>query len=195
MRARTLGFSFACALALGASALGCAKTSSNTTAAQLTPEQAALFEQGVDFIGKIEGLAGRWREDWDRDLQTRVQNSDLIAVVTVRAVRTDTDPEKRVTHRLVTHVDRVLLGSAPGDELELLAREDAAGYASIDQSVSRLPEQQFVAFVKWYEANEQREARFHLSPGSEDVLTQTEAQVSLIKPQDQQSERVIIHTN
>jgi hypothetical protein len=184
----------AAVLAAGA---GCKGSSQKTTTpTQLTTEDAALFEQGVDFIAKLEGLEGRWREDWERDLQGRVQRADLVAVVTVRTLRTDTDPERRVTHRVVAHVDRVIRGQAPTSELELAVREGAAGFASVDQAVGRLPQQTLVAYVKWVMGElGEPVAHFHLSPASEEVVAATEGWVARIKEHGAAGERVIVHTH
>lgn len=176
--------------------LGCAGSKpTNTTPQQLSAEDARLFEQGVDFIAKLDGLDGRWRDEWDRDLHQRVAASDLVAVVTVRTLRTDTDPEKRVTHRIVAHVDRPILGTPPSEEIELPVREGAAGFASVDQAAPRLPEQQFVAYVKWLMGEAGRPvAYFHLSPASEPVVAMTEASATQLSP-DKPGDRVIVHTH
>lgn len=194
---RALALGLCATLSWGA---GCSKgtTGPSTTAAQLSAEHAQLFEQGVDFIAKLDGLDGRWREDWERDLQRRVEAADLVAEVVVRTLRTDTDPEQRVTHRIVVHVDRVIRGQEPSSELELAVREGALGFASVDQAVRRLPEQRFVAFVKWARGEEAFEPvpYFHLSPASEQVLAETEGWVTRLQEQaGAPSARVIVHTH
>jgi hypothetical protein len=191
---RALALGLWASLSLGA---GCSKTTGpSTTPAQLSAEDAQLFEQGVDFIAKLDGLEGRWREDWDRDLQRRVAASDLVAQVVVRTLRTDTDPEQRVTHRIVVHVERVIRGKEPPSaELELAVREGALGFASVDQAVRRLPEQRFVAFIKWAQGESFAPvAYFHLSPASEQVLTETEAWVARLQ-ETGSSRRIIVHTH
>src|SRR5688500_14437220 len=79
------------------------------TAPPLTEEQSKSFEDGIDFVASLEGIEGKWRDEWDKELQVRVGSADLIALVTVRTLRTDTDPEQKVTHRLHARVDRELV--------------------------------------------------------------------------------------
>ena len=164
----------------------------------MSADDARLFERGVDFVAKPEGLEGRWREDWNNELEQRVRTADLVALVTVVTLRTDTAPDQRVTHRIAAHVDRVISGKGPSDELELASDEAAAGFASLDQAISRLADQKFVAFVKWSpDQSGEPQAYFHLSPASEEVLTETEGTVTRVRPREpsQQTERVIIRTN
>jgi hypothetical protein len=190
-------------LGLGAASQGCGSSGTQQSkggATQLSADDAQLFERGVDFIGKPEGLEGRWREDWDRDLEQRVHLSDLVALVTVKTLRTDTAPDQRVTHRIAAHVDRVIAGEPRGDELELAAGEGAPGFASVNQAVARMTQEEFVAFVKWApNAQGEMEAHFHLSPASQEVLAETEARVTRVRPHEVTSaaggERVIVHTN
>src|SRR5690349_10042267 len=94
--------SLVCAL-VWATACGGAKAPTPST--PLTESQERAFDNGVDFIASLEGLEGRWRDDWDRDLTERVVGADVIALVTVETLRTDTDPQQRVTYRLLSHVD------------------------------------------------------------------------------------------
>jgi hypothetical protein len=163
----------------------------------MSADEARLFERGIDFVAKPDGLEGRWREDWNTELEQRVRNADLVALVTVRTLRTDTAPDQRVTHRIAAHVDRVITGKGPSDELELSADEAAAGFASLDQSIARLADQKFVAFVKWSpDSAGEPLAYFHLSPASEEVLTETEGTVTRVRPRESpQADRVIIHRN
>jgi hypothetical protein len=165
--------------------------------APLSADEAKLFERGVDFVAKPEGLEGRWREDWNTELEQRVRTADLVALVTVRTLRTDTAPDQRVTHRIAAHVDRVITGKGPSDELELASDEAAAGFASLDQSIARLADQKFVAFVKWSpDSVGEQQAYFHLSPASDEVLTETEGTVTRVRPREPaRADRVIIHTN
>ncbi|MFT3922526.1 MAG: hypothetical protein QM778_08330 [Myxococcales bacterium] len=185
---------------MGASA--CHKTSSSPTtqAAPLSSADAHLFERGVDFIAKPEGLEGRWRDDWSTELDQRVRDSDLVALISVRTLRTDTAPDQRVTHRIAAHVDRVISGKGPSDELELATDASAAGFASVDQAIQRLSEHKYVAFVKWApDEHGEPKAFFHLSPASEEVLTETEGAVTRVRPRSssggEPEERVIVHNN
>ena len=178
----------AATLLLGSAVSGlgaCHKATSTPkpAAAPLSTDDARLFERGVDFVAKPEGLEGRWREDWNTELEQRVHAADLVALVTVVTLRTDTAPDQRVTHRIAAHVDRVISGKGPSDELELASDEAAAGFASIDQAIARLADQKFVAFVKWSpDQSGEPHAYFHLSPASDEVLTETEGTVTRVRP-------------
>ncbi len=166
---------------------------SSTPVAALTPEQAQAFDDGVDFVASVQGLEGRWREDWDRDLQTRVGAASLVALVTVRSLQTDTDPEQRVTHRLVVQVDRALVGKREGKELELAVREQQLGFTSVHENMGRLTDRQYVAYVKAGPDG----TSWHLSLASDEVVSETEAVISQLGRGVKQNsgERVIVRTN
>lgn len=162
----------------------------------VTPEQERVFEHGVDFVAALEGLEGRWRDDWDRDLQERVAGADFIGTVSVKTLLTETDPEQRVTHRLVGTVERTLIGDA-GKEIDLRVREGQPGFPTVHDNLQRIQDRSFVAFVKWYRDDVgERAAHFHLSPASDVIVSQTESTVALKKQaQPGSGERVIVHTN
>jgi hypothetical protein len=158
----------------------------------LTEEQSKSFEDGVDFVASLEGIEGRWRDDWDKDLEVRVTSSDIIALVTVRTLRTDTDPEQRVTHRLLARVDRELVGDAKG-ELELSVRADEPGFHSVHSNLARLSDKQFVAYVR----RSPEGLRWHLSPASDQVVTETESKITQLQrvPNKDGRARVVVHNN
>jgi hypothetical protein len=159
----------------------------------LTPEQTAAYDHGVDFVTTLEGIEGRWRDDWERDLSVRVASSDLIALVTIRTLRTDTDPEQRVTYRLLGSIDRELVGKAAGNEVELMVRADQLGFTSVHQNQGRLANQQFVAYVK---SGGEGVLHWHLAPASEQVLTETEGKISQLAGTPKGTgERTVVHTN
>jgi hypothetical protein len=183
------------ALLLLAGACG-GKAQSKVQYAEATPEQERVFEHGVDFVAALEGLEGRWRDDWDRDLQERVASADFIGTVKVKTLLTETDPEQRVTYRLVATVDRTLVGDA-GKEVELRVRQGQPGFPSVHDNLQRIQDRRFIAFVRWYGDDVgEKAAHFHLSPASEVIVSQTESTVALKKKLPSQStERVIVHTN
>jgi hypothetical protein len=162
------------------------------TSPPLTEEQAQSFENGVDFVASLEGIEGRWRDDWDKELQVRVGSSDLIALVTVRTLRTDTDPEQRVTHRLHARVDRELVGSA-NEEIELAVHAEAPGFNSVHQNLARLSDKQFVAYVR----RGPDALHWHLSPASEQVVTETESKITELSrgANKADGQRVVVHNN
>ena len=158
----------------------------------LTTEQARAFDNGVDFIVSLEGLEGRWRDDWDHDLTLRVAAADRIALVTVRTLRTDSDPQQRVTYRLQTTVDRDLVGEG-GRELELTALPDQPGFASVRDGYARLADKQYVAYVREGASG----PRWHLSAASPPVVLETERKITDLarSPKKNDGVRVIVHTN
>jgi hypothetical protein len=181
--------------ALCGAGLGC-KRPPPVSAAPLTAEAARAFDHGVDFVAALGGLEGRWRSEYDADLDQRAGTADLIAIVTIDTVHSDTDPEQRVNHRLVGPVTRVIYGSEV-KELELTSHEDDPGYDTVHDSVARFPQQSFIAYVKWYrDVDGSRAAHFHLSPAAEEIISQTESRVALrdgAKPTS--GEQVIVHNN
>lgn len=139
-----------------------------------TEEHAEVFEDGVDLVADPEGLEGRWREDWSRDLDRRVSWSDVIAVITVRTIRTDTDPNRRTTLRLVVEPSRELVGDIP-DEVDLKVFHDAPGFSTVEGNSRQILDQEFIAFLKWYQADDGSVLpHWHLSPASQPVLSRVE---------------------
>jgi hypothetical protein len=165
--------------ALLVGAMGCASGPGHVSDAPLSSEEERLFEHGVDFVGRVAGLEGRWRMDYDHDLEQRVASADLIAIVNVRKSRTDRDPEQHVIHRLYGDVERTLRGVAPSAEIELLVRQGEPGFRSIDDNLTRLQDARLVVYVKWYETERGVAGHFHLSPASDDVVQETEARLAL----------------
>ncbi len=183
----------ACALVTSA----CASTSkAKISAAPLTADEARAYEDGVDFIATLAGLEGRWRDDWDKDLSVRMASSDAVAIVTVKTVRTDSDPEHRVTHRLLATVDRVIFGDTRGKEMEFTVREGVPGFMSVNDGLSRIQGKSFVAYVKWYQAEGGRvAAHWHLSPASTEIVAETERAAAPRTGQGSSGDRVIVHNN
>jgi hypothetical protein len=188
--------SIAVLLAIGLFACGGAAKKANYTPA--TPEQLRVFEHGVDFVAALEGIEGRWREDWDRELQERVGGADFIGIVRVETLLTETDPEQVVTHRLVTRVIRTIAGEA-GKTVELRVREGEVGFPTIHDNVTRIQAREFLAYVKWYKDDlGERAAHFHLSPASEPVVSETEKVVGLRQESAKKNAdggRTIVHTH
>lgn len=161
------------------------------TAPPLTEEQAKSFEDGIDFVASLEGIEGKWRDEWDRELQIRVGAADLIALVTVRTLRTDTDPEQKVTHRLHARIDRELVGDV-GEEIELAVRADQPGFNSVHQNLARIGDKQFVAYVR----KGPERLHWHLSPASEEVVSETERTITMRRSANNSgNERVVVHNN
>jgi len=177
-----------CLLLAGA----CGASQSRPQLPPLTAEQALAFDNGVDFIVSLEGLEGRWRDEFDHDLTLRVATADRIALITVRTLRTDTDPQQRVTYRLQSKVDRDLVGEGAG-EVELAALPDQPGFNSIDDNPTRLTDKQYVAYLRDGPSG----SRWHLSAASPPVVLETERKITDLQrtPKKNDGVRVIVHTN
>lgn len=178
-------------------ALGCGGASRNVQYAPMTAEQQRVFDHGVDFVAALEGLEGRWREEWDRDLAERAGGADYIGIIGVHSLLTETDPEQRVTHRLVADVQRSLYGD-PGKDLELRVTEGQPGFTSVHENLPRIESREFVVYVKWYRDEDgERAAHFHLSPASDVIIRETETAVSLrgTSGSEGPEERVVVHNN
>jgi hypothetical protein len=192
---RHLGIAVASALAAvacGASAPEVQPTS------PFTEEHAEVFEDGVDLIQDPEALEGRWREEWSRDLDRRVSFSDLIALVKVSYLRTDTDPGRVTTYRIIAQVQDVLHGESGIEELELTVKQGEGGFATIDGNERQILDARFVAFIKWYtnEANEVA-PHWHLAPATRPVVARVEYLIERRHqaPDDDGRTTTVIHRN
>lgn len=164
--------------------------------APLSADEARAFEHGADFIATLTGLEGKWREDWDRDLQTRVGSADFVGVITIHTVRTDVDPEQRVTHRLMGKVERSLYGKARAKDVDLAVREGVPGYVSVHDNLERLQGAKVIAYVRWFRTDVNTvSAHWHIAPASEEIVAETETaigQFARIEAGDGNA-RVIVH--
>lgn len=162
--------------ALGCAA-GCAATlpPEPVATAPLSAEEALLYENGVDNVVDPDVLEGRWREDWSRELDDRVTTADIVAVVTVKTLRTDTDPGRHVTYRLVLETDREIVGEV-ADDLSLSVAEADGGFNSVDGNERRILDQSFVLFAKYELAagNDKVTTRWHLAPATEGVVARVD---------------------
>jgi hypothetical protein len=163
------------------------------SAPPLTPAQAQAFDHGVDFVATLDGLEGRWRDDWDRDLSTRVEIANRIALVTVRTLRTDLDPQQQVTYRLVAEVDRELVGREGPKEIELAVSAEERGFSSVHENLARIADRQYIAYVTAGPDG----PSWHLSPATPQVVSETESKITALDRgvKQNEGERVIVHTN
>ena len=135
---------------------------------EFTAQHAALYDDGVDLIEDPDSLQGRWRSDWEVELDQRLDDADLVALGKVTALREEINPEGRATYHLLFRVDRAYRGKPRGQEISLASREGAAGYASVEQHREHVIERELVAFVR-YAVNPTTGAvapHFHLMPPS-----------------------------
>lgn len=165
------------------------------TSSEFTDLHAEFFEDGVDYVANPDVLEGRWREEWQREIEKRLEYSDFIGVVTVITLRTDIDPGRKTSFRLMTTVDKRLLGEAPKGGLTLLVRDGQPGYETVAGNQRRILDESFVAFIKWYEdENELISAHWHLSPASDVILDRIRELIS--RREDAKSRvRVVTHKN
>ncbi len=137
----------------------------------LTADDVRVLDNGVDFLADANSLAGQWLESWSEEMDLRIGRADLIVVLQVNAMHTDTDLERHTSHRLAATVLETMRGDAP-DEINLASHRDDPGYPTLERSTSRVLEARFVAFVKWTQPGGEGApvvARWHLSPDSEAV--------------------------
>ena len=134
-----------------------------------------LFDDGVDLIGDPDVLEGRWREDWSRELDERVSAADVVSVVRVVTLRTDTDLERRTTFRLLVEEVDDIIGELP-DETALASRQGDGGYVTIEGNERRILDKEFVLFLEWEQAEPgaRVRGRWHLSPNTEAVTKRVE---------------------
>lgn len=167
-----------------------------------TAEHEPLFENGIDMVTEPEALGGTWLETWEHELDRRVTLSDLVALVTIATLRTDTDLDRRDTYRLVARPDRVFLGeNALDDEgLVLSVREGEGGYGTVETNERRLLDAQFFAFVKWErdDAGALR-PRWHLSPATDDVAVHVRDLLARRREVERDdsggTRRIVVHQN
>ena len=178
-------------------ACGGGTTAAPTVAAPLPAELELIYENGVDFVDDPEILQGRWREDWSRELDTRVRTADIIALVNVPTLRTDIDPEGRTTFRLNAVVDDSILGDASG-EIHLEAHQGEPGFAGVRSNERRLQSQPMVLFLRWAaDENGVNAARWHMSPGTEGVVGRVRYLAERRRGVEREGRpaRVIVHEN
>lgn len=157
-------------LALLSASCGAGTAELEITVTPFTSEHEPIFENGLDMVRDPEALGGGWLATWERELDARITHADVVALVTVRAVRTDTDLERRDTFRLVNRVDRTYLGDLD-EEVTLSVAQGETGYATVETNERRLLDAQFIAFIKWQDGESGVRSRWHMSPATEAVAT------------------------
>ncbi len=168
---RQAHFCFSLMLIVGVSS--CSSTTSNIRPqAPWEPELAEFFDDAADFIQNPGDLQGAWSTGYSRELQGRVDEADLICRVTVSTLNEDINVEGHRRKHLLMGITSVLYGEEPeGRRLHLSVDEGSAGFDTIDASERRLLDNQFVAFVRWYEDEDSAvRGHWHLSPGTRSVV-------------------------
>jgi hypothetical protein len=162
-----------------------------------TDADGALFDNGLDLVSDPRLLEGQWLDTWEDELDRRVSRADVVALVTVRTLRTDVDLDRRQTYRLLTHVDRTYLGEV-SDDLSLAVREGETGFGTVRTNERRLLGEQYIAFIKWADDEGNVRARWHLSPAAEQVALRVRQVLERrrnVREDDGTRRRVIIHRN
>jgi hypothetical protein len=132
-----------------------------------TPDQDGRYGSGVDFVADPSAMEGAWSETWNKELEARVLDADVIAVVPVTTFRTSTTPRGERSYHLGGTPKRFLKGSLPKAELSLRSAPGDAGYGAVHGNDSRIIEKTYVMFLKWRtDANDPEgkpEVRWHAS--------------------------------
>lgn len=168
----------------------CGGGSSRTPARPTSPfteTDLRLFDDGVDLVQDPDGLGGKWANDWNVDMRDRVGRSDLIALVTVNTLLTDTDPEGHVTHRLVVRVEKSMKGQAPADELNLSSPDTAVGFPTVDSNKGRLLHMRLLGLLKWVEQPDGSvSSHFHLVAPADTIVSRVQAHIERDTPQERE---------
>lgn len=157
-----VGLAFACE-ALAA----CGGATGPRVSSPMSARDTEVFDNSVDYVANPADLGSAWGPASAAAMEHRVGAADIVAVVTVRAVRSDTDNASHRARRIVCDVQSALLGRYPG-EFALTVGELESGFDTVDGRESQLLTGRFVAFVKW--ASEDARGvvpRWHLVPASD----------------------------
>ena len=164
---------------------GKATTTPARPSSPFTEQDLKLFDDGVDLVADPDGLAGRWADDWNIEMRDRVERSDLIALLEVMTLLTDTDPEGHTTHRLVVKLDKILKGRPPSMELNLSSPDSAVGFPTIDSNKGRLLHMNLLVLLKWVEEEDGSvSSHFHLASSADKVVSRVVAHIARDKPQE-----------
>lgn len=168
------------------------------TAEPLSVEDRPYFEEGVDFILDPEALEGRWALEWRQELEERVARADVIAIVRVHTLSTQTDLQRRVSFYFRVDEERRLLSEFPTDAA-LSSREGSLGYNTLVGNERRILQQQFVLFVKWDQPEGATSVvpRWHMSPAAAGVVERVQRLVNarLGREESTGRTRVIVREN
>ena len=192
-RARTFPGAIAFAVALALAASGCGSTSARTVARPMTAEQAAVYDNGIDYVDNPALLEGPWLATWEREIDQRVTEADAVSYVTISTIRTDADLEHRETFRLTAHSDSIRYGTIDEDVVIVSARSDA-GFETVRGNDTRILNNRFVLFLRWAQADASSPlvARWHLSPASEFIVRRVNSLVDARHGDRTERRRVII---
>lgn len=145
-----------------------------------TEEHAKYFEDGLDYVADPSSLEDRWRDQWQADMDRRIEFSDLIARVKVATVRSSWDLDRTML-QLDLAVKQLLRGEDPPQSIAVSVREGDVGYPSVKSNEARLLNADYIVFVKWYVNDLGRPVpHWHLAPDSDAVRALVAARVELL---------------
>lgn len=155
-------------LLFGAACFGCGGGGASTPDGTLfTPEQDGIFGSGVDFVADPSAMEGTWSETWNSELDARVRDADVIALVPVTTFRTSTTPRGDRSYHVGGSPTRFLKGTLPKGELSLRSADGDAGFGAVRGNDTRIIDKTYVMFLKWRtdptKNNGKPEIRWHAS--------------------------------
>jgi len=173
----------------------CGSSAPRIVVRPMTDAEGVVFENGIDYIDDPTLLEGSWLETWEGEIDPRVRRADVVAYVRITTMRTDTDLERRETHRLVAHIDSLRHGEPGVEDLELVVREGDPGFGTVHDQERRILNQRFAAFVRWEQTTEGGPvvARWHLAPASERIVRRVNSLIEAQRAPDEDRRRIIIH--
>jgi hypothetical protein len=164
---------------------GPSKTTPARPTSPFTATDLKLFDDGVDLVSDPDGLGGKWADDWNVEMRERVGRSDLIALVTVNTLLSDTDPEGHVAHRLVVQVDKTMRGMPPSNEINLSSLDSSVGFPTVDSNKTRLLHMRLLALLKWVEEEDGSvSSHFHLASAADTIVSRVQSHIERDTPQD-----------
>lgn len=136
------------------------------------PGEARFFDDGVDMIRDTSTLSGRWAYEQEDLLRGRVQLSDLIARVEIRAIQTNFEIGLDPTRRIQVAVVEPFYGKSPSPEISLASSPDSPGFGLLERHEKRL-EGEFILFIRWFSDPDDTQLKhhFHLSPASQEMVS------------------------
>lgn len=147
------------------------------TGAPWDPNEAPLFDDGVDVVEDLASLSGKWAYDHERDFDGRVQLADLVAKVDVVSVQTTSDLDGETGKRIDIRIKDIVYGSSPGLEITLESPKDNPGHQLIVRYESRL-QGSFYLFIRWFPKEDGSLGHhFHLSPDSMEMEAEIKRRV------------------
>jgi hypothetical protein len=123
-------------------------------------------------VTDVEGLGGRVASDWEHQIDSLSQHSDLVGVAQIETVVQGQDADGSRSYRLTANIGNIVHGDAPDDRhVQLRVSEGQTGFNTVDGREARLQAGRYVLFAKWYTDGEGIvRAHWHLSPYSDGLL-------------------------